>query len=99
MHIISRKALKDFWVKHPESEKPLKAWYKIVSGTKYASYHALKATFSSIDKVGDKIVFDMGGNKFRLITVIHFNHSRVYIRAVLTHQEYDKEGWKNGHNN
>jgi len=96
MHIISRKALKDFWEKHPDSEEALKAWFKIVNATRYVGYNALKATFASIDKVGDKIVFNIGGNKYRLITVIHFNIGRVYIRHVLTHEEYDRGGWKNG---
>ena len=96
MHIVSRKALKDFWEKHPDSEKPLKAWFKIVDATRYEGYNALKATFGTIDKVGDKIVFNIGGNKYRLITVIHFNYGRVYIRHVMTHREYDKEEWKNG---
>ena len=96
MHIISRKALKDFWEKHPESEEPLKAWFKIVHATRYVGYNVLKATFGSIDKVGDKIVFNIGGNKYRLITVIHFNTGRLYVRHVLTHEEYDRGGWKNG---
>jgi mRNA interferase HigB len=93
MHIISRKALKDFWEKHPDSEEPLKAWFKIVNATRYVGYNALKATFGSIDKVGDKIVFNIGGNKYRLITVIHFNIGRVYVRHVLTHEEYDRGRW------
>jgi len=96
MHIISKKALKDFWEKHPDSEEPLKAWFKIVNITRYVGYNELKATFGSIDKVRDKIVFNIGGNKYRLITVIHFNYGRVYIRHVMTHREYDKEEWKNG---
>ncbi|MBF0484825.1 MAG: type II toxin-antitoxin system HigB family toxin [Candidatus Omnitrophica bacterium] len=96
MHIISRKALKDFWEKHTDSELPLKTWFRIIKGSKYASFNHLKATFSTADKVGDKIVFNIGGNKYRLVAVIHFNYGRVYVRHVLTHQEYDKGGWKNG---
>ena len=48
----------------------------------------------SADKVGQWIVFNIGGNKYRLIAVIHFNRGKVYIRHILTHQEYDKGGWK-----
>ena len=96
MHIISRRALKDFWDDHPDSETPLKAWFKIVGATKYETFSQLKETFRSADKVGDKVVFNIGGNKYRLITVIHFKYGKVYIRHVLTHKEYDKEEWKNG---
>jgi mRNA interferase HigB len=96
MHIISKKALKDFWEKHPDSEEPLKAWFKIVNATRYVGYNDLKVTFGTIDKVGDKIVFNIGGNKYRLITVIHFNYGRVYERYVMTHREYDKKEWENG---
>ena len=96
MHIISRRALKDFWEDHPDSEIPLMAWFKIVGSTKYETFSQLKETFSSADKVGDKVVFNIGGNKYRLITVIHFKYGKVYLRHVLTHKEYDKEEWKNG---
>ena len=96
MHIISRKALKDFWEKHPDSETPLKVWFKIVKATKYRSVNHLRETFPTADPVEDKVVFNIGGNKYRLITVIHFKYSKVYIRHVVTHAEYNKGGWKNG---
>lgn len=57
----------------------------------------LKMTFSEkVDKVGEKIVFDVGGNKCRVITVIHFNRGKLYVREVLQHSGYDKGKWKNG---
>ncbi len=96
MHIISRKALKDFWEKYPDSETPLKAWFKIVEGTKYRSLNHLRETFAKADPIEGKVVFNIGGNKYRLITVIHFKYSKVYIRRVMTHAEYDKGGWKHG---
>ncbi len=54
----------------------------------------LKDSLSSADLVGKLIIFNVSGNKFRLITAIHFNTNMVYVRDVLTHAEYDKEGWK-----
>ncbi len=93
MHIISRKALKDFWEKHPDSEKPLKTWFKIVNGSKYRSFNHIRETFKTADKVNNKIVFNIAGNKYRLITVIHFHYGKVYVRYVMTHREYDKGGW------
>ena len=59
-------------------------------------FSELQTTFSrsAVDKVGKYTVFDVGGNKYRVITVIHYNREKVYIRAVLTHAQYDKEAWK-----
>ena len=54
----------------------------------------LRATFPSADTVGDLIVFNIGGNKYRLIASIHFNRGKVYVRHVLTHREYDRGAWK-----
>ena len=96
MHIISKKKIKEFWDKHPESKSALEAWFKIVRVANYKSLNELKATFPKADKVGERIVFDIGGNKYRLITVIHFNRGKVYVRDVLTHADYDKEQWKHG---
>ena len=96
MHVISKKKLKEFWNHYPDSQGPLEAWFKIVRGTSYTTFGELKATFPKADKVGEKIVFDIGGNKYRLMTVIHFNRLKVYVRAVLTHEAYDKGAWKDG---
>ncbi len=96
MHIISKKALKDFWEKYPDSKMPLLTWFRVVKASKYASFNQLRATFKTADKVGDKIVFNIGGNKYRLVTVIHFNFGRIYVRHVLSHEAYDKGGWKHG---
>ncbi len=94
MHVISRKALRLFWEEHPESSPALVRWFKIMQRTDYANFAELRATFPTADKVNDWIVFNIGGNKYRLITSIHFNRSKVYIRHVLTHQEYARGNWK-----
>ncbi len=94
MHIISRKALRQFWKKHPDSEMALVRWFQVMRHTDFHNWSELRATFPTADKVGYWIVFNIGGNKYRLITSIHFNRGKVYIRHVLTHQEYDREGWK-----
>ncbi|MAT98108.1 MAG: hypothetical protein CL608_13260 [Anaerolineaceae bacterium] len=94
MHIISRKALKQFWEQYPDSQSSLSRWYKIVEKTEFGSFGELRNIFPSADKVGDLIVFNIGGNKYRLIVSIHFNRNKVYIRHVLTHAEYDKGAWK-----
>jgi mRNA interferase HigB len=90
MHIISRKTLRAFWEQYPDSQTALTRWFKIVQKTEFTSFADLKATFPSADLVGDLIVFKIGGNKYRLIASIHFNRSKIYIRHILTHQEYDR---------
>jgi len=94
MHVISRKMLRQFWAQHPDSESALTRWFKIMQRHDFASFEALRATFPTADKVGDFIVFNIGGNKYRLIAAIHFNRYKVYIRHVLAHQEYDRGAWK-----
>jgi mRNA interferase HigB len=94
MHVISRKALRQFWEQHPDAEAPLVRWFKIVQQTDFGSFAELGATFPSADRVGDLIVFNIGGNKYRLITSIHFNRAKVYVRHILTHAEYDRGTWR-----
>jgi mRNA interferase HigB len=94
VHIISRKALIQFWEKHPDSQSGLARWFKVLEKTEFHSFAELRTVFPSADKVQDWIVFNIGGNKYRLITVIHFNRGRAYIRYVLTHSEYDRGDWK-----
>ena len=73
MHIISRKALRLFCEDYLDSKGALSRWFKIVKGTQFKDFAALRETFPSADKVGDRIVFNIGGNKYRLITSVHFN--------------------------
>lgn len=94
MHVISQQRIWDAKKKYPESATALDGWYRVVKKNTFRSFSALKKTFNSIDKVGDLYVFNVGGNKLRLIAIIHFQRQKVYIRAVLSHKVYDKETWK-----
>ena len=94
MHIISRKLLRSFWQNYPDSKTALTRWFKIVQTTEFNNFAHLRDVFSSVDQVGNLIVFNIGGNKYRLIASIHFNRQKVYIRYILTHKEYDKGDWK-----
>lgn len=94
MHVISRKALRTFWERYPESEQPLVRWHQIVERTIFANFADLRRTFPSADQVGRFVVFNIAGNKYRLVTSMHFNAQRVYIRHVLTHPDYDEGAWK-----
>jgi mRNA interferase HigB len=94
MHIITRKALVEFWTRHPDSREALARWHKIVEKSSYQSFAELRLTFPSADIVGQYTVFNIGGNKVRLIASIHYDRGRVYVRHVLTHEEYNRGLWK-----
>jgi mRNA interferase HigB len=94
MHVISKKALRDFWAIYPDSEESLRAWLQAARREAWQNFAEVKARFPKADRVGKLTVFNIAGNKYRLITAIHHNRSRVYIRHVLTHAEYDRGNWK-----
>ena len=94
MHIITRKRLLEFAQKHPDCSSALEAWYRIVKRTDFDSFAELRLAFPTADRVGKFTVFNIGGNKARLIAAIHYNAHRVYIRYVLTHPEYDRGYWR-----
>jgi mRNA-degrading endonuclease HigB of HigAB toxin-antitoxin module/antitoxin component HigA of HigAB toxin-antitoxin module len=90
MHVISRKALRDFILRHPNSKTALDSWFRLLRANCFDNFGALQSVFPSVDKVGNLFVFNIGGNKYRLIASIHFNRQKIYIRQVLTHQEYNR---------
>ena len=95
MRVISKSRLKEFQLIHPRATRPLDTWYQIVSRQDFADFNALKSTFgASVDNVAPLVVFDIGGNKYRLIASIHFNTNICYVRHILTHAEYDLDRWK-----
>jgi len=94
MHIISRKALRQFWEQYPDSQNALYHWFNAINKNHFYNFNELRAAFPTADQVGDLIVFNIGGNKYRLIASIHFNRAKVYVRNILTHREYDKGAWK-----
>jgi mRNA interferase HigB len=94
MHIIAKPALIEFWTEHPDAQSPLRAWHRTMESEVFADFNDLRATFASADYVEGLTVFNIGGNKYRLIASIHYNRSKVFIRAVLTHAEYDRGDWK-----
>lgn len=80
MHLITKKTLKAFWEKHPDSKKALMRWTRIIEKNKFDDFVELRSTFPSVDLVGKLTVFNIGGNKYRLITAIHFNRQKIYRR-------------------
>ena len=96
MHILSKKALRIFWNKHSKARPPLEAWYQVAKHADWENFADLRAVFPAADLVGEFVVFNIGGTKYRLIAAIHFNTGKVFIRHVLTHPEYDEGKWKDG---
>ena len=94
MHVIAKAALVDFWTTHPAAKEPLNAWYRIMRRESFQNFSEVRKTFASADYVDGFTIFDIGGNKFRLIAVIRYEWQKVYVRAILTHKEYDKDAWR-----
>jgi mRNA interferase HigB len=94
-HIITTKRLKEFYSKYPDSQTALTAWSKITSLAEWENPAQLRETFSNADFVENLTVFNVGGNKYRLIAYIDYEYRKIFIRAVLTHTEYDTDKWKN----
>ncbi len=91
MHVITRQKLIACWTEHPDAENALKAWFKEAERAQWKSPADIKARFPSADFLpGNRMVFNIKGNHYRLIVKIHYNTEIVYIRFVNTHEEYNK---------
>lgn len=92
MQVLSRSTLRTFWLRHPAAENPLRAWLAIVDQAVWTTPAEVKDRFGgNVDFVADnRAIFDIGGNKFRLIVHIAYRHRRVLVKFIGTHGEYDK---------
>lgn len=90
MNALTLATLRAFWLKHPRAEQPLRDWLKRVRANEYSSFSEVKADFPAADWVKGYIVFNIGGNKYRLIVKPDFEMKRFYIKFIGTHQEYDQ---------
>jgi mRNA interferase HigB len=94
MHVVSKSKLATFWAANPDSEAPLSGWLRLARRHDFLNFAELKTIFGSVDQVGRLSVFDIGGNKYRLIAAIHFNRQKIFVRAILRHSDYDKGKWR-----
>ncbi|MCI0659876.1 MAG: type II toxin-antitoxin system HigB family toxin [Acidobacteria bacterium] len=94
LRIITKRKLRQFWEKNPDAKEDLNDWYNRVRKADWKSRTDLQADYPKADLVGDCYVFNIRGNRFRLITRVRFRTHCVYTLHVLTHKEYDREGWK-----
>lgn len=90
MVIITKGAIHSFANKHRSARIPLNDWYKKSKQAQWKNFAEVRQTFNSVDSIGnDRYVFDIAGNNFRIVAMIHFSIRTVYTRAILTHKEYD----------
>ena len=89
--IISKAKIIEFYQTETKAKELLLQWYNITLLSDWQDFHSIKQTFNSVDSVGkDRYVFNIGGNKYRIVAMIHFSTRTVYLRFVDTHKEYDK---------
>src|SRR4051812_23965986 len=102
MNVIKRKTLQAFWEVHPHAATPLKAWFKICRKAKWKNFADLKITRGDADQARIKVgsmtkmvtIFDVGGNKYRVIALVNYGRQTMLVTHVLTHREYDTNRWK-----
>jgi mRNA interferase HigB len=94
MHVISRKRLKEAALRHPDVETALDAWFRIARRAAWNDLAEVRKNLATAAAVEKWTVFNIKGNKYRLVTEMNYRSQRIYIRHVLTHAEYDREKWK-----
>ena len=91
MNVVARKTLQAFWTRHPKAEGPLKSWYEHVRAADWRSPQDVKNDFRSVDFVGDnRVIFDIGGNNYRVVVRISYTFKQVFVKFVGIHAEYDR---------
>ena len=89
MRVISLRRLREFWEEHSDAEKPLRAWYTIFCSSRFESPHEVAEVFPKVDFIGDnRAVFNIRGNRYRLVVDVRYRMQRTYVVSVMTHSEY-----------
>ena len=92
MQVIARRTLKQFWQRHPQAEKPIRVWFAATRNARWRGPSDVKRQFgTTVDFVhDDRIIFDLGGNKYRLVVHVSYRLGRVLVKFIGTHAEYDR---------
>ena len=91
MRIISRRKLREFWEKYPDSAIALQTWFHDVESTFWNTPADIKAVYQNASFLANnRVVFNIKGNHYRLVVIVIYQHGVVYIRFVATHEEYDR---------
>ncbi len=94
MRVVSKAAIREFGRIHPDALEPLLYWYQVAKRAAWKNLTQVRSDFAHADLVGRFTVFNIAGNKYRLVTVINYKWQMVYVRHILTHSDYDKGKWK-----
>jgi mRNA interferase HigB len=98
MDVRGVSVLEDFWTKHRDAESPLRKWMAVVDGAQWSDFTACRKTFASADQVKVRArvatVFNIKGNRYRLVAAIQYPLDLVVVRRVMTHEEYSENRWK-----
>jgi mRNA interferase HigB len=94
MRIIKRGALERFWRLHPDAKPSLESWYAVVRRAKWKTPADMKQLYANADLLGRRTIFNIAGNKYRLIARVNYQTQCVFVLYLLTHAEYDKGAWK-----
>jgi mRNA interferase HigB len=91
MRVIAKSTLKAFWEKHADAEIPLKTWYKIVEKADWKDNQDVKKLFGDVSVIGNnRLVFNIKGNRYRIVVYVVFKFRKIFIRFIGTHQQYDR---------
>ncbi len=94
MRIIKRGALVQFFQQHPDAKTSLESWYAVVRKANWKTPAEMKTVYHNADLVGRRTVFNIAGNKYRLIARVNYQTQRIFVLHILTHAEYDRGDWK-----
>ncbi len=99
MRIIKKRTLVEYWERHPQAKAGLVYWHKQAKAAKWSRLQDVRKTFSHADPVMVRsrrrvVVFNISGNRYRLMAAIHYNLQRIYVLMILTHREYDSAKWR-----
>jgi mRNA interferase HigB len=92
MQVIALRTLREFWARHRHVEGPIRAWFAVTAKARWANPAQIKQQFgSTVDFVGDnRVIFDLVGNKYRLVVHVSYAFGRVLVKFIGTHSEYDR---------
>jgi mRNA interferase HigB len=91
MRVIAKSTLRAFWEKHSDAEVALKTWYKIVEKADWKDSHQVKKVYADVGIIGsNRLVFNIRGNKYRIVVYLIYRFQKIFIRFVGTHQQYDR---------